>query len=96
VKVVSLLLEITGGLWDKYKVEDVATIEARNRDPETVLDFYNLRRKEMIDIQPNQSHFLISKLTQNFNVTVVTQNIDDLHEKQVLKMLFIYMVKFQK
>jgi NAD-dependent deacetylase len=69
------------GLWNDYKVEDVATIDAWHRDPQTVIDFYNFRKNEMINVIPNEGHNLIAKLEENFDVTIVTQNVDDLHEK---------------
>lgn len=71
----------TGGLWEQYKVEDVATPEAFRKNPELVLDFYNQRRKNILEAQPNSAHKAIAKLEKEFDVTVVTQNIDDLHER---------------
>lgn len=69
------------GLWEGYNVEDVATIEAWHRQPRLVLDFYNQRRQNVRMAQPNRAHYIIAELQQNFDVTVVTQNIDDLHER---------------
>jgi len=69
------------GLWEGYNVYDVATPEAWQRNPEMVQQFYNERRKSVTEAQPNEAHFLIAKLEENFDVTVVTQNIDDLHER---------------
>jgi len=69
------------GLWNNFKVEDVATIDAWRRDPQPVIDFYNYRKNEMINVVPNPAHDLIAQLESNFDVTLVTQNVDDLHEK---------------
>ena len=71
----------SGGLWEGYDINDVATVEAWHRNKEMVLDFYNLRRKQAAEAQPNAAHKGISKLDQEFNVTVITQNVDDLHER---------------
>lgn len=70
-----------GGLWEKYKIEDVATPEAWKRNPDLVTDFYNQRRKQILETQPNDAHFLIASFEKEFEVLVVTQNIDDLHER---------------
>ncbi len=69
------------GLWENYKIEEVATPEAWARNPAKVLDFYNMRRKEVLQVQPNPAHLAIVKLEQAFDVEVITQNIDDLHER---------------
>lgn len=69
------------GLWENYKIEEVATPEAWQANPVLVLDFYNMRRKQVLEAQPNAAHFAIPKLEQKFNVQVITQNIDDLHER---------------
>lgn len=69
------------GLWEQYRVEDVASIEGYERNPKLVLDFYNQRRKELLNTQPNQGHKDLVKFEKDFDVTVVTQNIDNLHEK---------------
>jgi NAD-dependent deacetylase len=71
----------TGGLWDKYKIEDVATPGAFMRNPEFVLDFYNQRRKQIRKARPNEAHYSLAKLEDYFEVIIVTQNIDDLHER---------------
>lgn len=70
-----------GGLWDRYPVEQVATPEGFYRNPELVLDFYNTRRKELLSVQPNEGHRLVAELEKYFDVCVVTQNIDNLHER---------------
>lgn len=69
------------GLWENHRIEDVATFEAWTRDPELVLHFYNLRRKKVLESQPNAGHKLLAKLEALFDVHIVTQNIDDLHER---------------
>lgn len=70
-----------GGLWDQYPVEQVATPEGYARDPELVIDFYNARRKQLLEVRPNRGHELLAELEKDFNVTVVTQNVDNLHER---------------
>lgn len=69
------------GLWEEYRLEDVATPQAWVRDPETVLHFYDLRRAQVLAAQPNAAHRAIAGLEEAFHVDVVTQNIDDLHER---------------
>ncbi len=70
-----------GGIWDQFPIEEVATINAWINNPKKVIDFYNLRRKNCLNAQPNMAHQNIKKLEKKFNVTIVTQNIDDLHER---------------
>lgn len=70
-----------GGLWEGYRIEDVATPEAWRRNPELVLEFYNLRRKQALNAQPNKAHHIIKELEAHFEVVVITQNVDNLHEK---------------
>ena len=71
----------SGGLWEEYNIEDVATPEAWKRNPDLVTDFYNQRRKQVIDVEPNAAHNLIASLENECFVNVITQNIDDLHER---------------
>lgn len=71
----------SNGLWENYKIEEVATPEAWEANPALVLDFYNTRRKQVREAQPNAAHFAIPKLEQKFEVQLITQNIDDLHER---------------
>jgi NAD-dependent deacetylase len=71
----------TDGLWENHRVEDVATPEAWNNDPELVLRFYNERRRIVLDARPNLAHQTIVQLESDFDVQVVTQNVDDLHER---------------
>ena len=70
-----------GGLWDNYPVDMVATPEGYAANPGLVLEFYNKRRRELLNVEPNEGHRLVASLEDNFNVTVVTQNVDDLHER---------------
>lgn len=70
-----------GGLWDEYPVEVVATPEGYAANPELVLEFYNKRRRELLTVEPNEGHRLVAALEERFDVTVVTQNVDDLHER---------------
>lgn len=70
-----------GGLWEGYDIEDVATPQAFERQPETVLEFYNERRRKVKDAEPNEGHKALAKLEEQHDVTVITQNIDDLHER---------------
>lgn len=69
------------GLWANYRIEDVCTPEALMRDRATVIEFYNKRRKELFDKEPNAAHHAIAELEQWFDVEVVTQNVDNLHER---------------
>jgi NAD-dependent deacetylase len=69
------------GLWEGYNVEDVATPRAWKKNPQLVLDFYNYRRKNVLDAQPNAAHYGLAELEKYFDVIIVTQNIDDLHER---------------
>jgi NAD-dependent deacetylase len=70
-----------GGLWEGHRVEDVATPEGWRKNPALVLDFYNQRRKVALNAQPNDGHKVCARLEQYFDVTVITQNVDNLHEK---------------
>lgn len=71
----------TDGLWEEYNVMDVATPEAWEANRDLVLEFYNKRRKQILEAQPNEAHEAIALLEKKFQVTVITQNIDDLHER---------------
>lgn len=70
-----------GGLWEGYKIEDVATPEAWHRNPGVVLDFYNERRKQLLGTVPNTAHHALAELETTHNVIIITQNVDDLHER---------------
>lgn len=69
------------GLWEGYNIEDVATPRAWKKDPELVLDFYNMRRKNVREAKPNAAHYGLAALEKDFDVHIITQNIDDLHER---------------
>lgn len=69
------------GLWENHHVEDVATPEAFKRDPELVMRFYNLRRAQLNSVQPNDAHKTLAGLEDDFDVHIITQNVDDLHER---------------
>ena len=71
----------SGGLWEQYRIEDVATPEGGARDPKLVTDFYNQRRKQLLEVEPNYGHIALVELEKYFNVYVVTQNVDNLHER---------------
>jgi len=70
-----------GGLWENYRIEDVATPSAWQKNPAMVLDFYNQRRKRVLEVQPNTGHYILADLEKYFDVQIITQNIDDLHER---------------
>lgn len=69
------------GLWEGHDIMEVASIEGFEKNPALVLDFYNKRRKQLHEVHPNKAHEIIADLQKSFNVTVVTQNVDDLHER---------------
>lgn len=71
----------TGGLWEQHRIEDVATPEAFRKNPELVLRFYNERRKQLLTVKPNAGHMGLAELEQDFNVQIITQNVDNLHER---------------
>ena len=69
------------GLWEQYRVEDVATHEAYLRNPELVLNFYNERRRQLFQVKPNEGHSQLVRLEEKYDVQIITQNIDNLHEQ---------------
>lgn len=69
------------GLWEDHRVEDVASPEGFERNPQLVLDFYNQRRKQLLEVKPNRAHEILAELENDFDVTIITQNVDDLHER---------------
>lgn len=69
------------GLWNSYPVEEVATYEAWLKNRALVLEFYNMRRKELLEVSPNEAHFALARLEEKFDVRIITQNVDDLHER---------------
>ena len=71
----------SGGLWENHKIEDVATPEAFVKNPELVLNFYNIRRQQLLESSPNIAHIALNRLQEKYNVLIITQNIDDLHER---------------
>ncbi|HLO44185.1 MAG TPA: NAD-dependent deacylase [Leadbetterella sp.] len=71
----------TNGLWENFRIEDVATPEGWAKNPQIVLDFYNERRKQAAQAEPNQGHIILADLEKYFDVQIVTQNVDGLHEK---------------
>lgn len=71
----------TGGLWEKYSIEEVATPEAFQNNPELVLEFYNQRRSQLDKVEPNKGHIIIAQLQKKFDVHIITQNVDNLHER---------------
>jgi NAD-dependent deacetylase len=71
----------SGGLWDTYRVEDVATYEGWLKNRKLVLDFYNQRRKQLLEAKPNAGHYELVRLETAYDVHIITQNVDDLHER---------------
>lgn len=71
----------SGGLWEEHKVDDVATPEGWKKNPAMVLDFYNMRRKQVLEAKPNAAHIALAELQLRYDVQIITQNIDDLHER---------------
>jgi NAD-dependent deacetylase len=71
----------SGGLWEEYRIEDVATYDAWLDNPELVLEFYNQRRKQLYDAKPNAAHIALAELEKKYDVQIITQNVDDLHER---------------
>lgn len=71
----------SGGLWEEYNINDVATPQAWEKNQKLVLDFYNKRRKQVLQAQPNKAHFALVDLEKKYDVQIITQNIDDLHER---------------
>jgi len=70
-----------GGLWEGHDVMDVASPEGWRKNPVLVLDFYNKRRRQLFEVEPNKAHFIAAELEKDFDVTIITQNVDDLHER---------------
>jgi NAD-dependent deacetylase len=69
------------GLWEEYRIEDVATYDAWRRNPTLVLEFYNQRRRQLANVEPNAAHYALVRLEQKYKVIIVTQNVDNLHER---------------
>lgn len=70
-----------GGLWEDYDIMEVASIEGWNRNPDLVRQFYNERRRQLFNVKPNPAHHILAELEADFNIQVITQNVDDLHER---------------
>ncbi len=70
----------SGGLWENHRIEDVATPEAWRKNPDLVLDFYNERRKQALSVKPNPAHYALVELEKHYDVQIITQNVDNLHE----------------
>lgn len=71
----------SNGLWENHRVEDVASPQGFERNPELVLEFYNQRRRQLLTVQPNEAHKILAELEDFFEVTIITQNVDNLHER---------------
>jgi NAD-dependent deacetylase len=71
----------SNGLWEEYRIEDVATFDAWLKNPELVQEFYNQRRKQLYEVEPNAAHFALVQLEKKYEVNIITQNVDDLHER---------------
>lgn len=69
------------GLWEEYRIEDVATYDAWLKNQDLVIEFYNQRRKQLYEVEPNAAHYALAKLEEKFDVQIITQNVDDLHER---------------
>lgn len=70
-----------GGLWEQHRVQDVATPEGWHRNPQLVLDFYNERRKQLLAAKPNAGHIALAELEKQYDIRIITQNVDNLHEQ---------------
>ena len=71
----------SNGLWENHRIEDVASFEGFQKNPQMVLDFYNARRKQLLEVKPNAAHLILAELEAFFDVEIITQNVDDLHER---------------
>ena len=71
----------TNGMWMKYDAQKLASVEGFEEDPQAVLDFYNARRKNLLEVHPNHAHKMLAELEKHHDVTIITQNVDDLHER---------------
>ena len=69
------------GMWNKYDAKKLASVAGFEEDPQAVLDFYNARRKNLLEVEPNHAHYVLAELEKQHDVTIVTQNVDDLHER---------------
>lgn len=71
----------SNGLWENHDIMEVASPEGWKNNPKLVLDFYNKRRAQLKEVKPNEGHFILAELEQNFNIQIITQNVDNLHER---------------
>ncbi len=71
----------SNGLWENHRVEDVASPEGFAKNPQLVLDFYNARRRQLKEVEPNEAHKILAELEKDFDIEIITQNVDDLHER---------------
>lgn len=71
----------SNGLWENHRVEDVASPEGFAKNPQLVLDFYNARRRQLKEVEPNDAHKILAELEKDFDIEIITQNVDDLHER---------------
>ena len=71
----------SNGLWENHRIEDVASFEGFQKNPQMVLDFYNARRKQLREVEPNNAHLILAEFEAFFDVEIITQNVDDLHER---------------
>lgn len=69
------------GMWGKYEARKLASVEGFEEDPQAVLDFYNARRKNLLEVEPNHAHRVLADLEKQYDVTIITQNVDNLHER---------------
>lgn len=69
------------GLWEKYAIEEVATPDGFAKNPSKVLEFYNQRREQLLSVQPNRGHYILAELEKEYDIQVITQNVDNLHER---------------
>ena len=76
------------GLWNNHRVEEVATPEAWAADMELVLEFYNQRRKQLLECEPNPAHYALAELQEKYDVQIITQNVDDLHERAGSRIMY--------
>src|SRR5690554_7235661 len=81
------------GLWENYRIENVATPESWQKNPELVLEFYNQRRRQVKEVLPNQAHFGLKDLEQKFDIKIITKNEDDLNEREVFTDVFHFRSK---
>lgn len=85
-----------GGLWEGHDVYEVASPQGWKKNPEVVLRFYNERRRQLANVQPNDAHFAIARLQEKYEVTVITQNVDNLHERAGSNDVLHLMANLQK